>query len=83
MLLNPKLINFQEGTHRKESGKRGRKPGRKSAEKVDMKAKLGNKHNCNRLVLFINIYLFLQKGADKVQENVELVKNCVINIWKN
>ena len=32
---------LQEGPHRKESGKRGRKPGRKSAEKVDMKAKLG------------------------------------------
>ncbi|CAG9835016.1 unnamed protein product [Diabrotica balteata] len=29
-----------EGPARKESGKRGRKPGRKSAEKVDMKAKL-------------------------------------------
>ena len=29
-----------EGPHRKESGKRGRKPGRKSAEKVDMRAKL-------------------------------------------
>ncbi|KAK9692878.1 Basic region leucine zipper [Popillia japonica] len=32
--------NISEGPHRKESGKRGRKPGRKSAEKVDMKAKL-------------------------------------------
>ncbi|XP_068899316.1 REPTOR-binding partner isoform X3 [Tenebrio molitor] len=30
-----------EGPHRKESGKRGRKPGRKSGDKVDMKAKLG------------------------------------------
>lgn len=29
-----------EGPSRKESGKRGRKPGKKSAEKVDMKAKL-------------------------------------------
>ncbi|KAJ8973858.1 hypothetical protein NQ317_000186 [Molorchus minor] len=29
-----------EGPHRKESGKRGRKPGRKSADKVDMKVKL-------------------------------------------
>ncbi|XP_074026368.1 REPTOR-binding partner [Leptinotarsa decemlineata] len=29
-----------EGPSRKESGKRGRKPGRKSAEKIDMKAKL-------------------------------------------
>lgn len=35
---------FQEGAHRKESGKRGRKPGRKSADKVDMKAKLGKKY---------------------------------------
>jgi hypothetical protein len=34
------LNTFQE---RKESGKRGRKPGRKaSLEKIDMKAKLGN-----------------------------------------
>ncbi|KAK5644879.1 hypothetical protein RI129_006179 [Pyrocoelia pectoralis] len=32
--------NVVEGPQRKESGKRGRKPGRKSAEKVDMKAKL-------------------------------------------
>ncbi|KAK4875427.1 hypothetical protein RN001_011849 [Aquatica leii] len=32
--------NVVEGLQRKESGKRGRKPGRKSAEKVDMKAKL-------------------------------------------
>ena len=32
---------FKEGTHRKESGKRGRKPGRKSGDKIDMKAKLG------------------------------------------
>ncbi|XP_017784522.1 PREDICTED: cAMP-responsive element-binding protein-like 2 [Nicrophorus vespilloides] len=32
--------NPSEGPHRKESGKRGRKPGRKSADKVDMKAKL-------------------------------------------
>jgi len=32
--------NVAEGPQRKESGKRGRKPGRKSAEKVDMKAKL-------------------------------------------
>ncbi|KAF5303869.1 hypothetical protein FQR65_LT18925 [Abscondita terminalis] len=31
---------WKEGLQRKESGKRGRKPGRKSAEKVDMKAKL-------------------------------------------
>ncbi|KAF7273578.1 hypothetical protein GWI33_013716, partial [Rhynchophorus ferrugineus] len=29
-----------EGPQRRESGKRGRKPGRKSADKVDMKAKL-------------------------------------------
>ncbi|KAJ8939773.1 hypothetical protein NQ318_023348, partial [Aromia moschata] len=29
-----------EGPHRKESGKRGRKPGRKSSDKVDMKVKL-------------------------------------------
>ncbi|CAH1984646.1 unnamed protein product [Acanthoscelides obtectus] len=29
-----------EGPARKESGKRGRKPGRKSADKVDMRAKL-------------------------------------------
>ncbi|XP_060529391.1 REPTOR-binding partner [Cylas formicarius] len=29
-----------EGLPRRESGKRGRKPGRKSADKVDMKAKL-------------------------------------------
>lgn len=36
------FVFFQEGTRgdRKEGGKRGRKPGRK-AEKVDMKAKLG------------------------------------------
>lgn len=34
---------FQDGlrTERKEGGKRGRKPGRKAADKVDMKAKLG------------------------------------------
>lgn len=32
---------LQEGPQRRESGKRGRKPGRKSADKVDMKAKLG------------------------------------------
>ncbi|XP_030755435.1 REPTOR-binding partner [Sitophilus oryzae] len=29
-----------EGPQRRESGKRGRKPGRKSADKIDMKAKL-------------------------------------------
>lgn len=34
---------FQEGPHRKESGKRGRKPGRKAADKVDMKVKLGKR----------------------------------------
>lgn len=33
----------EEGTQRKEGGKRGRKPGRKAADKVDMKAKLGKK----------------------------------------
>ncbi|KAB0794603.1 hypothetical protein PPYR_11442 [Photinus pyralis] len=32
--------NILEVPPRKESGKRGRKPGRKSAEKVDMRAKL-------------------------------------------
>ncbi|ENN70862.1 hypothetical protein YQE_12440, partial [Dendroctonus ponderosae] len=31
---------MEEGPQRRESGKRGRKPGRKSADKVDMKAKL-------------------------------------------
>ncbi|KAI4461148.1 camp-responsive element-binding protein-like 2 [Holotrichia oblita] len=41
ILLKAILQNvMNEGPHRKESGKRGRKPGRKSAEKVDMKAKL-------------------------------------------
>lgn len=38
---------LQEGPSRKESGKRGRKPGRKSAEKVDMKAKLGELFTMN------------------------------------
>ncbi|XP_019881803.1 REPTOR-binding partner [Aethina tumida] len=33
-------FHLREGVHRKESGKRGRKPGRKSSEKIDMKAKL-------------------------------------------
>ncbi|KAL3270314.1 hypothetical protein HHI36_009365 [Cryptolaemus montrouzieri] len=32
--------NTTEGPIRKESGKRGRKPGRKAADKVDMRAKL-------------------------------------------
>ncbi|XP_018334685.1 cAMP-responsive element-binding protein-like 2, partial [Agrilus planipennis] len=34
------LFIFKEGPQRKESGKRGRKPGRKSTDKVDVKAKL-------------------------------------------
>lgn len=43
--ISPKIIlfsNFFAKQERKEGGKRGRKPGRKaSAEKIDMKAKLG------------------------------------------
>lgn len=40
-------MNFyfqEEGIQRKEGGKRGRKPGRKAADRVDMKAKLGKKN---------------------------------------
>lgn len=40
-ILNTKLFCLQDGTYRREGGKRGRKPGRKAADKVDMKAKLG------------------------------------------
>jgi hypothetical protein len=39
---------------RKEGGKRGRKPGRKAADKVDMKAKLGE---------FADIYLLLSNAG--------------------
>jgi hypothetical protein len=35
------LFQDELRTERKEAGKRGRKPGRKAADKVDMKAKLG------------------------------------------
>lgn len=47
-------FNLQD---RKESGKRGRKPGRKaSSEKIDMKAKLGLYINSFQFTLYWTIY---------------------------
>lgn len=69
--------------------KRGRKPGRKaSAEKVDVKAKLGLLINnfscvCQRFLFPFFFEHFYQNAADKVLANVALVKSCDINILRN
>lgn len=78
---------------RKESGKRGRKPGRKaSTEKIDMKAKLGKEYaihddHVDGSFVFPKIFNFnlhtFQREVVKVPESVVHVRSYVINTWKN
>lgn len=69
---------------RKEAGKRGRKPGRKAAaDKVDMKAKLGEYSRTFTLDNKLKIFFYQQKEAVRALVNVELVRSYAINTWKN